>query len=85
MCDVIKIQFQLEEAVTQKKRDKLAKKGIVVKSREEKRQQKRQKEKERKSKKKQKRGGSSKEDDYKSIDEVARPGMTYTSLSCTYG
>ena len=45
------LKFQLEEEIAEKKRGKLAKKGIVVRSKEEKRQLKRQKEKERKLKK----------------------------------
>jgi hypothetical protein len=72
--------FQLEEEIASKKRDKLAKKGIVVRSKEETRQLKRQKEKDRKSKKKQRRGGAAKEDDYKSLGlEVAKPGKLWYS------
>jgi len=59
--------------MSQKKREKLAKKGIVIRTKEEKRQIRRQKEKERKSKKKRKRGGA-KEDDFETVKDQFKPG-----------
>ena len=61
-----------------KKREKLAKKGVVIKTKEEKRQIRRQKEKERKLKKKKgKRGGAGREDDYEAVGSgVAKPGSS---------
>ncbi len=78
---LLQICFKLEEEISNKKREKLAKKGIVVRTKEEKRQLRRQKEKERKSKKKRKRGGAGRDDEFETAKDVVKPGILFSADS----